>query len=268
MVARLVPSGHRQPDRRFGRPGTCGRQPASSCWLELPLPPQPVSIPRGRASLTPSATRAFFILFSVVIGLWLCVMIYGSYVWNLCLAYYRVLGIGMTLLILVVGALLAGSGQGERRDRPGHARVDRRGNQVRLLGLLCARMELPVQPGSMGTRNRSMDSRANGPLHGSRLAAGPGVLHEAEGASIAQPPLPRDTKPGDPCKFVLLLPPEFENWPHRHLRSLWWPGSRMRPPASGSSPGRPGRVPLPPGRDPAWISSIRKNGGATVSTSN
>ena len=47
----------------------------------------------------------FFVLFSVVIGAWLCVMMYGSYVWNLCLAYYRVLGISMSILIIVVAGL-------------------------------------------------------------------------------------------------------------------------------------------------------------------
>ena len=76
-----------------------------------------------------------------------------------------------------------------------------------------------------------------------------------------------EIQPGDPCKFVLLLPPEFENWPQSA------PPLTLVAKFQDASSGErilartPGRVPLPPGRDPAWISSIEKM-GTQVSTSN
>jgi len=56
-----------------------------------------------------AVSRAFFVLFSGMTGLWLCVMIYGAYIWCLSLPYYRTLGIVMSLLVLLVAylALLA-----------------------------------------------------------------------------------------------------------------------------------------------------------------
>jgi len=52
-----------------------------------------------------SVGRAFFGLFSGVTGLWLCVMIYGTYIWCLSLPYYRTLGVMMSLLVLAVAYL-------------------------------------------------------------------------------------------------------------------------------------------------------------------
>jgi hypothetical protein len=50
--------------------------------------------------LSGRARRAFFALFSAVIGLWLIVMFYASYVWCLNLPYYRTLGVFMAVLLL------------------------------------------------------------------------------------------------------------------------------------------------------------------------
>ena len=101
----MVSGGHRQPDRRLAGSGPGHAGPRRRAGRRSRSPRPPVSMPfRGRL-LSRSAGRTFFVLFSIVIGTWLCVMMYGTYIWNLCLAYYRVLGIAMSLLILVVAAL-------------------------------------------------------------------------------------------------------------------------------------------------------------------
>ena len=102
---------HRQPDRRLGgaRSGHAGPRRRAGRHRAR----------RGRRSrcrrkrtLSRTGEPHVLHLFSVVIGAWLCVMMYGTYVWNLCLAYYRVLGIGMIASDpRRRGALLAGSGQ-------------------------------------------------------------------------------------------------------------------------------------------------------------
>ena len=213
--------------------------------------------------LTPSATRAFFVLFAVVIGLWLCVMIYGSYVWNLCLAYYRVLGIGMTLLILVVAALcwLALA----------------KGNPATALATLVL-IAVGIKFVYWGYYVPEWNYRySQGPW--ARAVAQwiprkwtlytvhdwPPDLAFFMKRKVRQLHSPHflEIQPGDPCKFVLLLPPEFENWPQSA------PPLTLVAKFQDASSGErilartPGRVPLPPGRDPAWISSIRKNGDAT-----
>ena len=64
-------------------------------------------LPRISLDATPVPIRAprFFVSFSGVTGLWLCVMIYGAYLWCLTLPYYRTLGVMMSLLVLAVAFL-------------------------------------------------------------------------------------------------------------------------------------------------------------------
>jgi hypothetical protein len=53
-----------------------------------------------------SATlRGFFILFSGVLVLWLIVVFYGCYLWNLAMPYYRALGVTMGVMALAAAAL-------------------------------------------------------------------------------------------------------------------------------------------------------------------
>ena len=52
-----------------------------------------------------TSRRAFFIAFGCVLGAWLAVMLYGTYVWNLAMPFYRPLGIIMTIVALGVGVL-------------------------------------------------------------------------------------------------------------------------------------------------------------------
>jgi hypothetical protein len=56
-------------------------------------------------TLTDSSRLTFFIAFGCVFGAWLAVMLYGSYVWNLAMPFYRPLGIIMTIMALGVGVL-------------------------------------------------------------------------------------------------------------------------------------------------------------------
>ena len=56
--------------------------------------------------LAPIPRRAFFCGFACLLGLWLIVMIYHSYVWNLAMPFYRPLGIAMS--IMTIGAALLG----------------------------------------------------------------------------------------------------------------------------------------------------------------
>jgi hypothetical protein len=56
-------------------------------------------------TLTVASRRAFFIAFGCVLGVWLAVMLYGTYVWNLAMPFYRPLGIIMTIVALGVGIL-------------------------------------------------------------------------------------------------------------------------------------------------------------------
>jgi hypothetical protein len=51
------------------------------------------------------ARRAFFIIFGCVVGAWLIVILYGSYIWNLAMPFYRPLGIIMTIVAIGVAGL-------------------------------------------------------------------------------------------------------------------------------------------------------------------
>ena len=56
-------------------------------------------------TLTATPRRVFFITFGCVLGAWLAVMLYHSYVWNLAMPFYRPLGIIMSIVALGVGVL-------------------------------------------------------------------------------------------------------------------------------------------------------------------
>ena len=69
-------------------------------------------------SLAGSPRRAFFIVFGCVLGLWLAVMLYGSYIWNLVMPFYRPLGIIMSIIAIGV-AILGWSALETRNSRRG-----------------------------------------------------------------------------------------------------------------------------------------------------
>jgi hypothetical protein len=64
------------------------------------------------------ARSAFFVLFSAVIGIWLIVTFYATYVWCLNLPYYRTLGVFMAFVLLAV-TYLAWSSLDARNCRRG-----------------------------------------------------------------------------------------------------------------------------------------------------
>jgi hypothetical protein len=55
--------------------------------------------------LARSARRMFFIVFGCVLGLGLIVVLYGSYIWNLAVPFYRPLGIIMSIVAIGVAIL-------------------------------------------------------------------------------------------------------------------------------------------------------------------
>jgi hypothetical protein len=56
-------------------------------------------------AFTRSPRRAFFVLYGCVLGLWLAVTLYGIYIWNLVMPFYRPLGIVTGIIALGVTIL-------------------------------------------------------------------------------------------------------------------------------------------------------------------
>jgi len=215
-----------------------------------------------KRSLSPAAGRIFFVLFSLVIGTWLCVMMYGTYIWNLCLAYYRVLGIAMSLLIIIVALMC-------------WLALANRNVGVALAGLLLIAIGLKfVYWGyyvpewnyrySQGPWARAIAQWIPRKWTLYTLHDWPPDLAFFTKRTVRQLHSPHfvEIEPGGSCKFLLLLPTEFENWPSSAppLTLI----ARFQDASSGERilARTPGRLPLPPGRDPAWINLVRKTDAA------
>jgi hypothetical protein len=213
-----------------------------------------------KPTLSRPAASTFFALFSLVIGAWLCIMMYGSYVWNLCLAYYRLLGIAMAILMIIVAGLcwLALANRNK-------------GIALATLVLIAVGLKL-VYWGyyvpewnyrySEGPWARAVAQWVPRKWTMYTLHDWPPDFAFFTKRRVRQLYSPHylEYQPGNLSKFVLLLPAEFENWPSTAppitLVARFqdaWAGERILART-------PGRLPLPPGRDPAWLSSIRKNG--------
>jgi hypothetical protein len=213
--------------------------------------------------LSRSAMNTFFVLFSLIISGWLCIMMYGSYVWNLCLAYYRVLGILMTILILVIAGLCWLALASRRLD-------------IALVTLMLIAVGLKfVHWGyyvpewnyrySQGPWARAIAQWVPRKWTLYTLHDWPPDLAFFTKRSVRQLYSPHylEYQPGNASKFVLLLAAEFENWPNSAPPIT--PVARFQD-ASASErilARTPGRLPLPPGRDPARVSSTRKSGETT-----
>jgi hypothetical protein len=218
-----------------------------------------------KQALSRAAGRTFFMLFSIVIGAWLCIMMFGSYIWILSLAYYRVLGIGMSLLLLGVAAL-CWLALATRRTRLAIATV-----LLVAIGLKLAYWCYYVPEWnyrySQGPWARAVAQWVprKFPLY---------VVHEWPAdfefftkRTVRQLYSPNflEHQEGNSAKFVLLLPSEFENWP-----STAPPITQVARFTDQSAGERvlartAGPVPLPPGRNHAWISYLRKNTAAAAS---
>jgi hypothetical protein len=69
-------------------------------------------------TLSPGSRKGFFFLFGAVLGLWLAVVVYGSYIWNLVMPYYRPVGI-ITGVIAIGVAILGSSALATSNSRRG-----------------------------------------------------------------------------------------------------------------------------------------------------
>ncbi|MFI5456678.1 MAG: hypothetical protein ACHRXM_14615 [Isosphaerales bacterium] len=163
--------------------------------------------------LSRSVRRAFLVLFSGVTGLWLCVMIYGAYIWTLSLSYYRMLGVVMSLLVLVV-AYLAWSALVNHNSRRG----------LITLFVIAAGLKL-VHWGyyvpewnyrySQGPWARAIAQWMPRRWTLYTIHDWPEDLAFFTKRRVRQLRSPHylEYQPGPESKYVLLLPSELENWP-------------------------------------------------------
>jgi hypothetical protein len=213
-----------------------------------------------KPTLSPPAVRTFFVLFSLVIGAWLCIMMYGSYIWNLCLAYYRVLGISISILIIVVAGLcwlaLANRRFGVAL---GTLVLISIGLKVVYWGYYVPEWNYRYSQGPWARAIAQWVPR-RWTLY--TMHDWPPDLAFFTKRSVRQLYSPQylEYQPGNLSKFVLLLPAEFENWPTSAPPITLV--ARFQDASAGERilARTAGRLPLPPGRDPAWLSSIRRNG--------
>jgi hypothetical protein len=217
-----------------------------------------------KPTLSRPAVSTFFVVFSLVIGAWLCIMMYGTYVWNLCLAYYRVLGIGMGILIIVVAGLCW------------LALANRNiGMALATLVLIAVGLKF-VYWGyyvpewnyrySQGPWARAIAQWVPRKWTLYTLHDWPPDLAFFTKRSVRQLHSPHylEYQPGNSSKFVLLLPAEFENWPTSAPPITLVARFQDASASERILVRTPGRLPLPPGRDPAWLSLIRKTGNTSA----
>ena len=166
-----------------------------------------------RNALGPAARRAFFLLFSAVLTLWLIVMIYGCFIWILTMPYYRTLGVVMGLMIPVV-VVLGWSALGAGNPRRGLVTL-----VVLGIGLKLAHWGYYV-PEWNYRRSQGPWGRAIGqwiPRKWSlyTLHDWPDDLSFFIGRPVRQLRSPRflNYLPGSESRYVLLQTQEFENWP-------------------------------------------------------
>ena len=140
---------------------------------------------RVRTLVVP-AGRAFFIVFGCVVGVWLIVMLFGSYVWNLAMPFYRPLGIIMSIVAIGVTGL-GWSAIETRNTRRGLATLLVIAVGLKLVhwGYYVPEWNYRYSQGPWG-RDRSVGAQEMANLHFPRLAARPGLLHEAARAAVAQ----------------------------------------------------------------------------------
>ncbi len=160
-----------------------------------------------------AARRAYFLLFSVVLALWLIAMICGCFIWNLTMPYYRSLGIVMGLLILVVIAL------GWAALGAGHLRRGLITLILLAIGLKLAHWGYYVPEWnyrhSQGPWGRAIGQWIPRKWSLYTFHDWPDDLAFFIGRRVRQLPSPRflNYLPGAESRYVLLLTSEFENWP-------------------------------------------------------
>src|SRR5262249_44185253 len=187
-------------------------------------------------------------------------MMYGSYIWNLCLAYYRVLGIAMSALLLVV-AVLCSLALANRNIRMalGTLVLIAVGLKFAYWGYYVPEWNYRYSPGPWARAIAQWIPR-RWTLY--TMHDWPPDLAFFTKRTVRQlySPYYLEYQPGKLAKFVLLLPSEFENWPSSAAPITLvakfqdaWAGERMLVRT-------PGNLPLPPGRDPARVGLSRRKG--------
>ncbi len=213
-----------------------------------------------KEALSRAAGRTFFTLFSVVTAAWLCLMICGTYVWTLCLAYYRVLGAGMLLLILAVTGL-CWLALATRRARLALATL-----VLVAVGLKFAHAFYYVPEWnyrhSQGPWARAIAQWVPRRWKLYVLHEWPADLEFFTKRTVRQLHSPHflEHQGDDLSKFVLLLPSEFENWPSTAPPVTLVAKFTDQYASERILARTAGRYPLPPGRNQAWIRHLRGAG--------
>jgi hypothetical protein len=157
--------------------------------------------------------RVFFALFVGVIGLWLIVMIYATYIWSLSVPYYRALGVVMGVALLVV-SYLAWSSLKTRNCRRGLVTL-----LVIAAGLKLAHWGYYVPEWnyrfSQGPWARAIAQWMPRKWVLYTFHDWPPDLAFFTKRHVRQLLSPHylEYEPGAHSKYVLLLPSEYDNWP-------------------------------------------------------
>jgi hypothetical protein len=209
-------------------------------------------------TLTRANGRVFFVLFSAIVGVWLSAILYGTYIWTLCLPYYRMIGVIMALLVLAV-AFLSWSSLVARNSR--------------LALIVIVMMALGLKLVYWGYYAPEWNYRhSQGPWARAIAQWLPRTwtlytIHEwpADLAFFMKRPVRQLSSPehlkyqqGIYSKYILLLPAEFEHWPPSAPPISFvarfqdeWTGERILARS-------PGVLPPPLGPNPARLSLHRK----------
>jgi hypothetical protein len=160
-----------------------------------------------------AARRVFFLLFAAVLFLWLVVVSYGCFIWNLTMPYYRGLGIVISLVVLVAIGL-GWSALGAGNPRRAIVTVI-----VLAIGLKLAHWGYYVPEWnyrrSQGPWGRAIGQWVPRKWSVYTLHDWPDDLAFFIGRPVRQLRSARflNYLPGSQSRYVLLLPQELENWP-------------------------------------------------------
>jgi hypothetical protein len=164
-------------------------------------------------TLSVLSRRAFFLAFGLVFGVWLAVMLYGCYVWNLAMPFYRPLGIMLTILAIGVG-VLGISALETRNSRRGIVTLI-----IMAVGLKMAHWGYYV-PESNYRYSQGPWGRAIGQWIPKKWVVYTFHDWQPDLAFFIKRPVRQlrsphylEYEPGPAAKFVLLQDSEFANWP-------------------------------------------------------
>jgi hypothetical protein len=157
--------------------------------------------------------RTLAILFSILLVVWLTVMLYGCFIWNLTMPFYRPLGIAMSILV-VVASLLGWSALSTRNARRAIATVALMAIGLKLVHWCYYVPEWNYRNGQ-GPWGRAIGQWIPRKWPVYTFHDWPTDLAFAIERPVRQMRSPRflNYLPGGESRFVLLLNSEFDNWP-------------------------------------------------------